>query len=135
MRPMKHSHFAGTAGIVLLTLISAAPALPPLDAGSGPDAKSLIRRAKVWLRTDIPSMDLKAGPQGPGAFAPGATITCDYLDKKLTGASPKFACRLPDGDELKVKYGGTNGEVYGEVAASRLLWPSGSAPTRCIQSA
>jgi hypothetical protein len=60
-----------------------------------------------------------------GAVEPGATITCDYLHKKLSGASPKFACRLADGSELKVKYGGTNGEVYGEVAASRLLWALG----------
>jgi hypothetical protein len=54
-----------------------------------------------------------------------ATLTCDYLDKKLGGLSPKFACKLPDGDELKVKYGGTNGEVYGEMLATRLLWALG----------
>jgi hypothetical protein len=85
----------------------------------------LIARAKVWLPTDVMSMDLRVGPAGPGAFEPGATVTCDYVDKKLSGASPKFACRLPNGDELKVKYGGDNGEVYGEVAASRLLWALG----------
>jgi hypothetical protein len=86
---------------------------------------SLMARAKVWMPTDVASMDLRIGPTGPGAFEPGATVTCDYLDKQLTGASPKFACRLPNGDELKVKYGGDNGEVYGEVAASRLLWALG----------
>jgi hypothetical protein len=91
----------------------------------------LIARSKVWRPTDIPSMNLKAGPQGAGAFAPGETVTCDYVDKELTGASPKFACRLSDGDELKVKYGGgTNGEVYGEVAASRLLWALGFSADR-----
>jgi len=61
----------------------------------------------------------------PGDFALNATVTCDYLDKKLSGLSPKFACRLPNGDELKVKYGGTNGEVYGELLATRLLWALG----------
>src|SRR5688500_3224141 len=75
------------------------------------DPESVIRRAQVWIKTDISSMNLRTGATGPGSFAPGATVTCDYLDKKLDGASPKFACRLPDGDELKVKYGGTNGEV------------------------
>jgi hypothetical protein len=75
-------------------------------------------------------MDLKSGPGGPGSFIPGETVTCDYFDKDLSGASPKFACRLPDGDELKVKYGGSNGEVYGEVAASRLLWALGFAADR-----
>jgi hypothetical protein len=92
--------------------------------------KSLIARSKVWRPTDIPSMNLKTGPEGPGSFPPGATVTCDYFEKDMTGASPKFACRLPDGDELKVKYGGTNGEVYGEVAASRLLWALGFGADR-----
>jgi hypothetical protein len=92
--------------------------------------KALIARSKVWRPTDIPSMNLKSGPEAPGAFAPGETVTCEYVDKQLSGASPKFACRLPDGDELKVKYGGANGEVYGEVAASRLLWALGFAADR-----
>lgn len=87
--------------------------------------ESVIRRAQVRIETDISSMNLRTGATGPRSFARGTTVTCDYLDKKLGGASPKFACRLPDGDELKVKYGGTNGEVYAEVAASRLLWALG----------
>jgi hypothetical protein len=92
---------------------------------AGETRASVIARARVWFPTDVAAMDLRAGPTGPGAVAPGATVTCDYVDKALSGASPKFACRLPDGDELKVKYGGANGEVYGEVAASRLLWALG----------
>lgn len=87
--------------------------------------QSLIARSKVWIQTDVAAMDLKRGPTGPGSFAPGATVTCEYLDKELGGASPKFACVLADGDEVKVKYGGANGEVYGEVMASRLLWALG----------
>jgi len=82
------------------------------------------------MPTDIASMDLRVGPKGPGSFQPDQTITCDYVDKKLGGASPKFACQLPDGDELKVKYGGANGEVYGEVVASRLLWALGFGADR-----
>jgi hypothetical protein len=91
---------------------------------------SFITRAKVWLPTNISSMDLRVGPTGPGAFEPDETVTCDYIDKKLGGASPKFACQLADGDELKVKYGGANGEVYGEVVASRLLWALGFGADR-----
>ena len=94
------------------------------------DVKAVIARSKVWMPTDIAARDLWRGPQGEGAFEPGETITCDYLDKELGGASPKFVCRLPDGDELKVKYGGANGEVYGEVAASRLLWALGFGADR-----
>ena len=36
----------------------------------------------------------------PGAFVRNETVTCDYLDKKLSGLSPKFACKLPNGEEL-----------------------------------
>lgn len=87
--------------------------------------QALIARSKVWVHTDIPSMNLRVGPSGPGSFEPGTTISCDHSDKKLSGRSPKFVCLLPGGEELKVKYGGDNGEVYGEVAASRLLWALG----------
>ena len=89
-----------------------------------------IRRAQVWKPTDVASMDLKAGPQGPGAFAPFETVTCDYVQKKMAGNSPKFTCVRPPDDELKVKYGQDNGEVYGEVAATRLLWALGFGADR-----
>ena len=87
--------------------------------------KDLIARSKVWMPTDVASKDLWNGPQGDGFFKPGETITCKYLDKKLSGMTPKFACELPNGDELKVKYGDENGEVYAEVMATRLLWALG----------
>jgi hypothetical protein len=70
-------------------------------------------------------MNLALGPQGPGAFAPNATVSCVHLDRHLSGTTPKFACQLADGDEVKVKYGEDNGEVFAEVAASRLLWALG----------
>jgi hypothetical protein len=89
-----------------------------------------IRRAQVWKATPVPAMDLKAGPQGPGAFAPNETVTCDYFEKKMGGRSPKFTCKLAKDDELKVKYGKENGEVYGEVAATRLLWALGFGADR-----
>jgi hypothetical protein len=121
-----------TRGIVPVLFAGAVYALLP-PALSGQDAQdsesrdALIARAQVWIPTDIPSMDLRAGPSGPGAFPPGATVTCEYEDTRLGGASPKFACRISeDDDELKVKYAyGRNGEVYGEVIASRLLWALG----------
>lgn len=87
--------------------------------------KSAIERSRVWSPTDIAGKDLKAGPSGPGAFQFRETVTCKYLDKKLSGNSPKFACLLGEDDELKVKFGGNNGEVYGEVLATRLLWALG----------
>jgi hypothetical protein len=94
------------------------------------DRLAVLRRSQVWARTDVPAMDMKAGPQGPGAFAPGETVTCDYVDRKLGGNTPKFACAIAPEDEIKVKFGLHNGEVYGEVAATRLLWALGFGADR-----
>jgi hypothetical protein len=80
-----------------------------------------IRRARVWAPAATASMDLKTGPTGDGAFTPFQLVTCRYRDKPMTGATPKFTCAVGEDDELKVKYGAENGEVYGEVAATRLL--------------
>lgn len=84
-----------------------------------------IRHAQVWERTDVPAMDIRTGPTGPGAFAPGETVSCTYAKKVLTGNSPKFDCVIPPGDEVKVKFGSDNGEVFAEVAATRLFWALG----------
>jgi hypothetical protein len=84
-----------------------------------------IRRAQVWSPTDVSAMDVKAGPPGPASYAPDATVECEYRDKKLTGKSPKFICAIEPALEIKVKYGADNGEVYAEVAATRLLWALG----------
>lgn len=85
-----------------------------------------LRRAQAWQPVDTASLDLLAGPEGSRAFAFDAEVTCDYDPARSgTGLTPKFLCRLPGGDTVKVKYGESNGEVYGEVAASRLLWALG----------
>jgi hypothetical protein len=103
----------------------------PKNAYATPQMRrAAIQRAQVWAPTDVPSMDLMTGPQGPGAYAPNATIDCHYLDKKISGRSPKFACVIPPDDELKVKYGRHNGEVYAEVAAARLFWALGFGAER-----
>ena len=82
--------------------------------------------AELWKATNIRSMNLKAGPQGPLAFKPGETISCDFVQRPHgSGSTLKFACALPSGRELKVRYGKTNGEVYAQVAATRLLWTLG----------
>src|SRR5215211_2191476 len=124
------------AGVIALA-VSLALFAGPLSFALGTNGKesrqSLIARAKVWHPVDIPSMDLKTGPDGAGSFALRQTIACDYVDKRLSGATPKFACRLPDGDELKVKYldaNNINGEVYGEILGSRLLWALGFGADR-----
>jgi hypothetical protein len=89
-----------------------------------------IARAQLWTRTNIPSMNVRMGPGGPGAYAPGATVPCTYVDKELSGKSPKFLCRVGASEQVMVKYGRTNGEVFGEVLATRLLWALGFAADR-----
>ena len=94
------------------------------------DRAVAIGRASVWSKTDVETMDLRQGPQGKGAFAPMAAVTCKYKNVKLTGKSPKFSCDLGHDDVVKVKYGEDNGEVYGVVAASRLFWALGFGADR-----
>lgn len=100
------------------------------DAGPKHTREGIIARSHVWTRTDVARMDLTRGPGGPGSYEAGATVVCEYEDEDLSGNSPKFSCVAAGDDELKVKYGGTNGEVYGEVAASRLLWALGFGADR-----
>jgi hypothetical protein len=108
-----------------LALVGITPFVLAATTLSAADEKSPVARAQVWSPTNIPAMNLKVGPAGPGAFPFRAEVECDYLNKELSGRSPKFACMAKGDDELKVKYGFTNGEVYGEVLASRLLWALG----------
>lgn len=84
-----------------------------------------IHHAQVWEKTDVPSADLRTGPKVKNGFAAGATVTCKYAERKMAGNSPKFSCVIPPDDEVKVKYGENNGEVYAEVAATRLFWALG----------
>ena len=96
------------------------------DAHVSPSARmEAIRRAQVWEATDVASMDLRTGPKGHGSFAPDETVHCRYADKVMSGNSPKFTCVIPPDDEVKVKFGRENGEVYAEVAATRLFWALG----------
>ncbi len=75
-------------------------------------------------------MDIRVGPQGKDAFAFDALVTCDYVETKLPGSSRKFDCKLDDGDVVKVRYGAANGEVEGNVVATRLLWALGFGADR-----
>jgi hypothetical protein len=94
-----------------------------------PNQVQALNRAQVWQATNVASMDIRRGPQGRGAFAPNATVNCRHVEKESSGKTPKFTC-VAGGDELKVKYGRDNGEVYAEVAASRLLWALGFGADR-----
>ena len=89
-----------------------------------------IRRAQVWTPTDVGRMNLRQGPPGPGAFQPNEVVTCDYVERKMPGNTPKFYCEVHANDVVKVRYGETNREVEGSVVATRLLWALGFAADR-----
>ena len=92
----------------------------------------MLQRAQVWKATNIAAMNLQTGPTGPGTFARGQTVPCCYVQREMNGRSPKFMCVIPGRtpDEVKVKYGTDNAEVYGEVMATRLLWALGFGADR-----
>lgn len=98
---------------------------PPNKRLTTAERAALIKRAQVWKATDIPTVKIKAGPQMKGAFAPGETVTCDYVKERLGGNTPKFACAITPEDKVKVRYARWNGEIYAGVAATRLLWALG----------
>ena len=116
--------------MIFVAILVAIASLAAPSAALAQTRASLIARAQVWLPTSIGAMDIRRGPQGDGAFAPGEAVRCDYVDKKLEGHSQKFACALAADDEVKVKFGVANGEVEGEVLATRLLWALGFGADR-----
>src|SRR5476651_1565442 len=134
--PPARALLASALGIWCMAGLSAAPAAKVhTTTASASELRTrrldAIHRAAVWKAAKIPSMDLKVGPRGPLAFAAGTTVTCDFVARPHgSGSTPKFTCALPSGRELKVRYGQKNGEVYAQVAATRLLWALGFGANR-----
>jgi len=95
-----------------------------------PEWQLLVRKAQIWMPTNVSEMDIRVGPPSRDAFLPNEMVTCDYVDKKLPGSSRKFYCRLENGDVVKVRYGTENPEVEGSVLATRLLWALGFGADR-----
>ncbi|RPI52663.1 MAG: hypothetical protein EHM55_15995 [Acidobacteria bacterium] len=88
-----------------------------------------LRHAQVWTPGDVASKDMRLGPQDGAGFQPEAVVTCDYIEKKQSG-TPKFDCVIAPDDKIRVKFGEKNGEIYSEVAATRLLWALGFGADR-----
>jgi hypothetical protein len=88
-----------------------------------------MRLAQVWMPGDVASRNLRLGPQEVNGFQPEAVVKCDYVEEKHTG-TPKFDCAISPDDKIRVKYGEANGEIYSEVASSRLLWALGFGADR-----
>lgn len=134
------SRWRGTRRVLVVLAIAVTGACAhgsKLTQGSSPlqnltreERLAAIARAQVWAPTHVRAMNLRAGPRGPGALAPFAAVRCKYVEEEMGGTSPKFACELPSGDKVKVKYGADNGEVPAVIAATRLLWALGFGADR-----
>ena len=100
------------------------------------ERQALLQRARVWQAIDTSSLNLLRGPALPAELRIPPALACTFVfpDKPLSGLTPKFRCEIKKGDDVKVKYGEKNGEVYGEVAGSRLLWALGFKADTMIPS-
>ena len=88
---------------------------------SPPERDRILRRAQVWLPPSLPVTELGRNPRGDDGFADTATVDCRFQPSGVGGRTPKFECQLADGDEVKVKHGRSNPEIFSEVMASLLL--------------
>jgi hypothetical protein len=89
---------------------------------TGPQRDEALASARVWRApaTPIHQANLGANPADEGS--PDTTeINCRFALQKVGGTTPKFYCTLDSGETIKVKYGRSNPELAGEVAATRLL--------------
>ena len=91
-----------------------------------------LRSARVWRppATPIARVDFAGNPAGPRALRPDDDLDCRFELTRTSGTTPKFECKLPDGDLVKIKYGGNNPELHAEVAATRLLTALGFGDDR-----
>ncbi len=93
------------------------------------ERQQVMERAHVWRSIDTSKANLIRGPVLAASQRIPAETTCTFSfpDKPLSGMTPKFQCDKGKNDVVKVKYGEKNGEVFAEVAGSRLLWALGFA--------
>jgi hypothetical protein len=103
------------------------PSPRELDKLSVSERRDALDRAHLWRPIATETLNLLTGPDQRGAYGLDANVTCafNYPEAPLTGVTPKFDCEVAPGDVVKVKYGEDNGEVYAEVAATRLFWALG----------
>lgn len=79
----------------------------------------LLRRTRVRHATQ-PAIARVDFSREPGDAPIGELVACRFQLSEPTGTTPKFECVRPDGEVLRVKYGGAP-EIPAEVAATRLL--------------
>ena len=109
-----------------------------LAVPSASERHEYLRRARIFEPIDVATRDIAVGPDDPYAVAPDAIVPCDFIEPDADrvptgGTTPKFFCSLRHVSprvDVKMRYGRTNREVYGELLASRLFWALGLAVDR-----
>lgn len=121
---------AALGALILVAALTAcrdsAEKAKPSDGPPKADAQrrqAALAAARVWAAPGVPpgKVNFAANTPGAGTFDAAADVDCQFVLKETGGTSPKFYCKLADGDVVKVKYGESNPEVPAEVAATRLL--------------
>jgi hypothetical protein len=124
----------GTLAVADVLVRQAGRALAPIGAS---ERHEYLRRARIFEDVDPARLDLLAGPPDPHRFGFDDQVSCDFIEPRadripLHGTTPKFFCALRHRDRgtVKIKYGRSDREVYGELLGSRLLWALGVAVDR-----
>jgi hypothetical protein len=112
------------------SFLAVVPAPEPSKAARDARGKALAR-AHVFLPAapDIASLDLTRNPTDDLPFPSDEPLTCRFVPEPIKGTTPKFACRLDNGEVVKIKYGRTP-EIPAEIGATRLLSALGLAADR-----
>lgn len=106
--------------VAVMTLgagVHAGTAPPPWSA----EHNAAMRRAAIWVGAPAAATTFDPAANPDDRFRTTDTVSCRFHPEPVSGRTPKFDCTLPDGESVKVKYGASNPEVFGEVLASRLL--------------
>ena len=113
-----------TVTVACLASFAAAAGTVAADKRVSDDTRlEILERAQVWIPPAVPTPQARHAdnPEGPDGFAADQMVDCRFEAHGVGGSTPKFDCRLPSGDVVKVKYGRDNPELYTEVAATRLM--------------
>ena len=111
--------FVAVASISAVAWLATPPGMlpkrePPPDRADAAATKSrlaALARAKVF--------DLRGSDQAPASRSLPDMVSCRYVNKPVSGTTPKFDCTDDSGAVFRVKYGSM--ESKGEVATTRLL--------------
>ena len=116
-------------GVVALGGFENGDGVPQPPAKEWAQRNEALTRARVFRDApfDAASIDFAADPNR--GVVDSTLTSCRYKPDEVSGTTPKFDCELPNGEKIKVKYGGTQ-EIPSETAATRLLHALGFGADR-----